>query len=347
MKQFLTEDSEKTKILSMHKALMRESKSSEEIDEQDDKGGINSQEDLLRKAIKAGCFKNGKILSNNQKTKYVYRTTTKSGKILDFYSDMTYKFQDGSKSGNWSCPQLATDAASQAAAQQTSQETKLDNESKIASEIKKGWKKIETLKAEGIDLTTLDKVYDKITIGTVALYRPKGSSTVFTPGTSTQDFNNDQQSFVDKFVQKGYKLNPTRLEQSTMVKVTDKELGAPDDLFPNGLVMFYDPNKQSAISGRDETVLGDILDNQSVDRNVCRKNIDDFYKSFTRRNSILIDPATINKAKRIVQACKDEHYGKWGVAGGGNRLDGYLDILSGNKEGGPTSYGSDSSWRIK
>jgi hypothetical protein len=224
---------------------------------------------------------------------------------------------------------------------------KLDNESKIASEIKKGWKKIETLKSEGVDLTTLDKVYDKITIGTTVLYRPKGSSTTFTPGTSTQDFNNDQQSFVDKFEKKGYILNPTRLEQSTMVAVTDTDLGAPPDLFPNGLTMFYDPNKQSEMKGRDGSELGDIIANQSIDRNVCRKNIDDFYKSFTRRNSIKIDPATINKAKRIVQACKDQHYGKWGIAGGGNRLDKYLDILSGAKSGGPRSSGSDSSWRIK
>lgn len=347
MKKFLTEDSEKTKILSMHKALMKESMSSEEIDEQDVKGGINAQEDLLRKAVKSGCFKNGRILSNNQKTKYVYRTTTKSGKILDFYSDMTYKFQDGSKSGNWTCPQLATDAASQAAAQQTSQQTAADVESKIQSEIKKGWKKLETLRSEGADLTTLDRVYDTLVVGNITLYRPKGSSTTFTPGTSTQEFNSDQQSFVDRFVQKGYKLNPTRLEQSTMVKVTDKELGAPDDLFPNGLVMFYDPNKQSSITGREETVLGDIISNQSVDRNVCRKNIDDYYEAFKRNKSIVVDPATINKAKRIVQACKDEHYGKWGVAGGGKRLDDYLDILSGNKEGGPTSYGRDSAWRIQ
>ena len=132
-----------------------------------------------------------------------------------------------------------------------------------------------------------------------------------------------------------------------MVKITDKELGAPDDLFPNGLVMWYNPNAQSEIKGRDGSVLGDILNNQSVDRNVCRKNVEDYFKSFQRKNSIVIDPATITKAKRIVQACKDEHYGKWGIAGGGNRLDGYLDILSGNKEGGPTSYGSDSIWRIK
>ena len=340
MEKFLIEESEKAKILSMHKALMKEQKSSEEIEEQDVKGGINSEEDTLRKAVKAGCLKNGKILTNANRSKFVYRATTKSGKEVDFLADMSYKFKDGSKSGKWACPEMATQAA--AAAQTTA-----DNESMIATELKKGWKKLETLKAEGVDLTTLNQVYDTKTIGNVVLYKPKGASTTFTPGTSTAEFNADQQSFVDRFVQKGYKLNPTRIEQSTLVKVTDKELGAPTDLFPNGLVMWYDPNKQSEIKGRDGSVLADILDNQSVDRNVCRKNVEDYFKSFKRKNSIVIDPATINKAKRIVQACKDEHYGKWGIAGGGNKLDGYLDILSGNKEGGPTSYGDDSIWRIK
>jgi hypothetical protein len=62
-----------------------------------------------------------------------------------------------------------------------------------------------------------------------------------------------------RFENLGYKLNPTRIEQSTMVKVTDKELGAPSDLFPNGLTMFYNPNQQSDITRSDATVLGDII----------------------------------------------------------------------------------------
>jgi hypothetical protein len=338
MKQFLVEDSEKNKILRMHKSLLEQTNNKPMTDEE-----------TLRAAISVGCLKNGSLKRQKSTGKLFYRreSTKQAGKMIRYYPDMSFEFEDGSNKGKWKCPEIATAAAAQATAQQTAAQTTADNESKIASEIKKGWKKLETLRAEGVDLNTLDRVYDTQVVGNITLYRPKGSSTTFTPNTSTTDFNRDQLAFVSKFEQKGYKLNPSRIEQSTMVKVTDKELGAPDDLFPNGLVMYYDPNKQSAISGRDETVLGSILDNQSVDRNVCRKNIDDYFKSFQRKNSIVIDPATINKAKRIVQACKDEHYGKWGIAGGGNRIDNYLDILSGNKEGGPTSYGDDSIWRIK
>jgi hypothetical protein len=180
----------------------------------------------------------------------------------------------------------------------------------------------------------------------VALFRPKGSSTTFTSGTSTADFNNNQQSFVDTFIAKGYKLNPTRLEQNSLVKVTGEQLGAPSDLFPNGLVMWYDPNQQSTIRGGENSILGDILDNQSINKNTCRKNVKDFFELYRRRNSAQVDPATVDRAKRIVQACRDEHYGKWGVTGGKN-VDNMLDILSGRKEGGPLSTGPSSIFRIK
>lgn len=340
MKKFLIEEIEKNKILSMHKALMNEQKIS--LEEQDVKAGINSQEDILRKSVQAGCLRNGKILTNADRSKFVYRATTKSGKEVEFLSDMTYKFRDGSKSGRWDCPQLSNLEASQAASQQTT----ADIESKIQSEIKKGWKKLETLRSEGVDLTTLDKVFDKIVIGNVALFRPKGSSTTFTSGTSTADFNNDQQSFVDTFTAKGYKLNPTRLEQNSLVKVTGEQLGAPADLFPNGLVMWYDPNQQSSIRGGENSILSDILDNQSINRTTCRKNVKDFFELYRRRNSAQVDPATVDRAKRIVQACRDEHYGKWGVTGGKN-VDDMLDVLSGRKEGGPLSTGPTAIFRIK
>jgi hypothetical protein len=333
MKKYLIVETEKKEILSMHKSL---------FNEQTMKGGINSEEDTLRKLIKSGCIKNGKLLTNSDRSKFVYRLITKSGKEIDFFADMTYKFKDGSKSGKWTCPQLDNLASTEASATQAA----ADLESKIATEIKKGWKKLEILKAEGVDLTTLDKVFDKQVIGNVVLFRPKGSSTTFTSGTSTVDFNNDQQSFVDTFVAKGYKLNPTRLEQSSLVKVTGEQLGAPADLFPNGLVMWYDPNQQSTIRGRESNILGDILDNQSINRNTCRKNVEDFYELYRRRNSTQADPATVDRARRVVQACRDEHYGKWGVTGG-KKFDQILDILSGRKEGGPLTTGASSIFRIK
>lgn len=340
MKQFITENSEKENILSMHKALMKEQiRATGELDE---------NERILRKAITAGCLKGGSLKRQPSTGKIYFKkeSTKQLGKFVRFYGDMSYEFEDGSKKGKWACPQLATMAAAEATAQQTAAQTTADNESKIATLKKQGYKTLDELRKEGVDLNTLDKVFKKVTVGNVDLYISAGT-TNFTPNTSTSDFNKDQLSFISTFEQKGYKLNPSRIEQSTLVKVTDKDLGAPADLFPNGLVMWYNPNAQDDIKRNQGSVLADVLSNQSIDRQACRKNVTDYFETFRRKNSIVIDPATINKAKRIVQACKDEHYGKWGIAGGGNRLDNYLDILSGNKEGGPTSYGDDSIWRIK
>jgi len=329
MKNFIVEDIEKDIILKMHKSLLKEQT-------QD----VNLVK--LRQAVIAGCLKNGSLKVKKSTGEYFYRkpSVKDPGKEVDFFANMTYKFSDGSKSGKWVCPEIANIVVSQ----QVTQQTAADNESKIASEIKKGWKKIETLRAEGIDLTTLDRVYDTQVVGNVTLYRPKGSSTTFTPNTSTADFNKDQLDFVGKFEKLGYKLNPTRLEQSTMVKVTDKELGAPVDLFPNGLTLYYNPNAQSDVKS-DQSLVSDILKNQAVDREACRKNIEGYYRSF--KTDAFADPATIYKIKAVVQACKNQHYGKWGVLGGGKKLDNYLDILSGVKEGGPSSYGDNSKWRLK
>ena len=329
MKNFIVEDIEKDVILKMHKSLLKEQT-------QD----VNLVK--LRQAVIAGCLKNGSLKVKKSTVEYFYRkpSAKDSSKEVDFFANMTYKFSDGSKSGKWVCPEIANIVVSQ----QVTQQTTADNESKIATEIKKGWKKIETLKSEGVDLTTLDRVYDTQVVGNVTLYRPKGSSTTFTKDTSTADFNKDQLAFVGKFDKLGYKLNPTRLEQSTMVKVTDKELGAPVDLFPNGLTLYYNPNAQSDVKS-DQSLVSDILKNQAVDREACRKNIEDYYRSF--KTDAFYDPATIYKIKTVVQACKNQHYGKWGVLGGGKKLDNYLDMLSGVKEGGPSSYGDDSKWRLK
>ena len=311
-----------------------------------DSSAANSDADLqkLRNLISVGCLADGSLKKRESTGEVFYRkqSVKQPSKQIDFYANMTYKFTDGSKSGKWICPELASLETSQAASQQTA----TDIESKIATEIKKGWKKLETLKAEGVDLTTLDKVFDKIVIGNVALFRPKGDVSTFTSNTSIAQFNQDQLDFIDRFTQKGYKLNPTRIEQMNLVKVTGEQLGAPSDLFPNGLVMWYDANQQSSIGGREDSVLSDILDNQSIDRTACRKNIEDFYELYRRRNSAQVDPPTIDRARRVVQACKDEHYGKWGITGG-NKFDGILDLLSGSKQGGPGTQGPSSIYRIK
>jgi hypothetical protein len=310
---------------------------------------------ILEKFLSDGCVKIGTIVSmqsTNPSLQFAIKqeSSRTPGKFRYLFADYRVgSFNENGKfefnPSKFSCRGVQQSVAAAAAADVAAiQQSEID--SKIATEMKKGWKKLETLKAEGVDLTTLNQVFDKQVIGNVALFRPKGDVSTFTSNTSIAQFNQDQLDFIDRFTQKGYKLNPTRIEQYNLVKVTGEQLGAPADLFPNGLVMWYDPNQQSEIRGGEESILGDILDNQSIDRTACRKNIEDFYELYRRRNSAQVDPATVDRARRIVQACKDEHYGKWGIVGG-NKFDGILDLLSGSKQGGPGTQGPSSIFRIK
>jgi hypothetical protein len=307
--------------------------------------------EILEKYLSDGCVKNGVIVSmqsTNPSLQLAIKqeSTRTPGKFRYTFSDKRIGSFNENGKFEFSPSKMSCQAAQQSAAAAVTATQQSEIDSKIATEMKKGWKKLETLKAEGVDLTTLNQVFDKQVIGNVALFRPKGDVSTFTSNTSIAQFNQDQLDFIDRFTQKGYKLNPTRIEQMNLVKVTGEQLGAPADLFPNGLVMWYDANQQSSIGGREDSVLSDILDNQSINRNACRKNIEDFYELYRRRNSAQVDPATVDRARRIVQSCKDEHYGKWGITGG-NKFDGILDLLSGSKQGGPGTQGPSSIFRIK
>lgn len=137
MKNNIINESEINEILLMHKSLKEQTEQKLVTD-------ITSDLVKLRKAEAAKCLKGGKIFANADQTKYVYRATTKSGKIVDFTADMNYKFSDGSKTGKWSCDQIAQmDAAAATAATTAAQVEKAkldDNQTKVLEMLKsKGW----------------------------------------------------------------------------------------------------------------------------------------------------------------------------------------------------------------
>ena len=348
-KKFILENEEVMRILSLHK----EQKNKIEEQTKSSTSTKRSRADLIdfyTKAKTNGCITDQNLdLSNffrvaGQDRAYVKGpSASMKGMVKRVYDDFSWEVVDPAtgkalKGNKWSCKALEPAVVDPTIA--------TDNSSKIASLKKQNWKTRDEL--VGVDLTTIDKVYDKQTIGDVTLYRPKGHASDLTLDTSTAEFNKEQREFIDDFEKKGYEVNPTRVQRDNMVAVSAKQLGAPDDLFPNGLTLYYDPNKQSKISRKDTSVLGDILANQSVDRQACRKNVEDYFKSFKQKYSVVVDNATIYKAKRIVQACKDQYYpNKWGILGGGNKLNDYIEILSGDKGNGPTTTGDDSMWRLQ
>ena len=140
-----------------------------------------------------------------------------------------------------------------------------------------------------------------------------------------------------------YIQNPTEGQKMSLKAVN---INAPKDIFPNGLTLWYDPSGQSELK-KSSSSIGSKMQQQEINRDVCRTYVDEFYTSFKRKNSIVIDPASFEAQKNRAQACKDAYYNEWGILGGGKKLDQYLDILSGKIAGGPTSYGEDSKWRLK
>lgn len=171
----------------------------------------------------------------------------------------------------------------------------------------------------------------------------------FTMKSSIGELNfesrNSEEFFSQILNQKETQPAAQEAQPVTQQTQTDEPVTEPTQIGP--AAGYSDPNQQSTLRRRD-SILSDILDNQSIDKSVCRKNIRDFYTSFQQKNSIVVDPTTIAQARRIVQACKDQHYGKFGVLGrGGRNIDNMLDVLSGRVAGGPLTQGPDSIWRIK
>ena len=107
MKKFILEESEITRILSMHKVIKEQSTST--------KSDVDPLLQKLRDSVINGCLSNGKIYLNKTKNTYFYRGVKQSTKQeIDFFPDMTYNFVDGSKKGKWFC-NLAQKAAKEAA----------------------------------------------------------------------------------------------------------------------------------------------------------------------------------------------------------------------------------------
>jgi hypothetical protein len=114
---------------------------------------------LIQDAIDSNCLKNGKrqYLKGTKKPVYV-ATTVKSGKVVVFYPNMTYKFADGSKSGKWKCSALETLANVEK--QKASQKATVDTD--VARELEQyGWKERKDIPVTDIELSKLYQKHPK------------------------------------------------------------------------------------------------------------------------------------------------------------------------------------------
>jgi len=325
MKNNLISESEVKEILSMHKSLKEQDEKKISLD-------VTSDLVKLRKAITAGCLKGGKILTNANQSKYVYRATSKTGKTVDFTADMNYKFGDGSKSGKWKCDEIAQMAATAAQVAQQ-QAANVADTSLLQQE--GGWQEAKDIKTTRENLEN-PLMFQKKVVNGVTLYRSVPGSGI------TGGLTPDQTKVIEKWTAQGAKLrkdlDPEQSQTWTKKLVSPKSAG----LFSEDFYMYFPPNtvNNAAITKAFQAAYNDQTPKSKSD---CKQSIEMYYMAF--KTKAKMEPNQIESMKEKVQACVNQFDGKWG--GVLSKIDNYVDILRGVREGGPTSYGDDSKWRIQ
>ena len=250
----------------------------------------------------------------------------------DFTFDVVVTDENGNKqityqNRKWSCPAITAPIE-----QQT--KTNIDR-----TKLEGNWKTKEELLKQDTEQNILNPVmYETTTSNGVTLYRRKASSSI---GSALTD---DQQKIVNKWMTQGAKLRKDLDAEQAKTWVDRVVSPASEGYFSQDLVMYFDPEKVN-----DASIAKTIQTNveKRVPTNVkdCKMNIEKYYLNFTKKRPL--EPNELAALKGKVQACTNEFYGDWGtIFSGGNKMDNILDIMSGVKSGGPSSYGDDAKWRL-
>ena len=319
MKQFLVEDYEKNLILLMHKSLLKEEDNKPMTDEE-----------KLRNAITLGCLKDGSLKRQKSTGKLYYKkeSAKEKGKMVRFFADLTYEFEDGSKKGKWSCkgmdvrPTKPTPTAGS------------DPDYEIQKLKEQGWKTYDELKKEGVDPETIDKQYTKKVIGNTTLFKSNFSDIQVNTDIGTAELNNQQKDFVAKWEAQGYKFNVPLADRGRLTPITPEALGAPAGLFKAGSMFYYDPSSLSTKTKKGDNEAERQLELQTPEKSACKDYIKDYFNSW--RTGVSLEPSELLSLKKTVQKCARTYKGKWGMIGGG-KFDEMIDTLSGRKSGeGPS-----------
>lgn len=228
----------------------------------------------------------------------------------------------------WKCPALTAPIEQQI--KTNAERTKLEGNWKTKDAVLQDGDTIENIENESL--------YEKKVVDGVTYYRRKASSSI---GSSLTP---DQKAIIDKWTAQGARLRKDLdAEQAqTWVAVTVSPAG---QYFSQDLVMYFDPesvNKPEIA----QLLQTNVEKRVPTDIKNCKVTIEKYYIDFKKKRPL--EPNELAMLKNKVQACKNEFYQDWGgIFSGGNKLDEMLDILSGLKAGGPSSYGEDSKWRLK
>lgn len=342
MKKFLIEDTEKSRILEMHKSLMNEQTDSNNT----------SIKDQLQAFIDQGCFPSGtpKVVTmkstNPQKTFAIKVESTKTpGKFRYFFIDNTVGQKENETftmlTSKWSCDtnKLKKDKEKNDATLSASTE----NLNRIKKE--GNWSTKEELIASGETEQNIANpaMYEKMIVGNVTIYRNKSLNSIGSGLTASQI------SIINDWGKQGYKLRNELTPEEAKTFKSKVVSPASEGIFSQDLIMYFDPNAvQGVKSGETKVSITTVIQNAvesriPTDKKDCKQTIEAYYISWKKKRPLA--PNEFNALKEKAQACKNEFYGDWGPIGGG-KVDNIIDIMTGVKMGGPTANDKDSVWRL-
>jgi hypothetical protein len=318
-------------ILEMH-SKMKKPLISEQVD--------TDLKTKLNKILTDGCVKNGKIVTLQTKNPALQfaikqESTKTPGKFRYFFADgRAGIFDDNGKfqflSGKLDCTEVQ-----QAATQAANAVTQAANAADTALvQQEGGWQEAKDIKTTRENLEN-PKMFEKKVVNGVTLYRSVISSGV------TAGLTPEQIKVIKKYTDLGGKLRKD-LDAEEAQTWSSKVVYPAGTLFAEDLVMFFPPkNVVGADGGNIEQQFTKAISNQTpTSKRDCKDTIEAYYEAW--RTKKRIEPNTLLPMKEKVQACANEFEGKWG--GVLSRIDNYVEVLRGDREGGPLS---DSKWRIE
>lgn len=346
MNKFNLQEDEKNRILSMHKALIKEQATAAPATD-----APKSIEDQLTVFITNGCAKNGKVVkmksSNPQKQFAIKQESTKTpGKFRYLFIDNTVGMSDETGKfqilpNKWACNTGAVQAnvsaeKAKASAEQAAATASKANVDKTKQE--GDWKTKEDLIKTDTEQNIENPVmYEKKEVNGVTLYRRKVAGSI---GAALTD---DQKKIIDKWTNKGAKLRKDLDAEEAKTWTSRVVSPASEGYFSEDLIMYFDPTITVKDEALTATIQAAVTTRIPTDAKDCKKTIEAYYLAFKKKRPL--EPNEFEALKAKTQACKNEYGGDWGAFSGGRRMDNYLEIMSGGI-GGPSRAGDDAKWRL-
>jgi len=318
-------------ILEMH-SKMKKPLISEQVD--------TDLKTKLNKILTDGCVKNGKIVTLQTKNPALQfaikqESTKTPGKFRYFFADGRAGIFDANGKFEFLSGKLDCTEVQQAATQAANAVTQAANAADTALvQQEGGWQEAKDIKTTRENLEN-PKMFETKVVNGVTLYRSVISSGV------TAGLTPEQIKVIKKYTDLGGKLRKD-LDAEEAQTWSSKVVYPAGTLFAEDLVMFFPPkNVVGADGGNIEQQFTKAISNQTpTSKRDCKDTIEAYYEAW--RTKKRIEPNTLLPMKEKVQACANEFEGKWG--GVLSRIDNYVEVLRGDREGGPLS---DSKWRIE